>query len=170
MGLIINTRGVELSETAYIKEEGKYTLKVVKYEDKGFDQKTGDSQFALTFKGKRVGEDKTYDYVEYFVRTENRMFLLALLRDGFKAPEIYDPENLVGRYIIANIKRNEYPKNGETKVNFKADPYHWEYSKLNDNLPPIPEAKEPIEDTFESPIPTGRDIPTIDIDSSEIPF
>ena len=170
MGLIINTRGVELSETAYIKEEGKYTLKVVKYEDKGFDQKTGDSQFALTFKGKRAGEDKTYDYVEYFVRTKNRMFLLALLRDGFKAPEIYDPESLVGRYIIANIKKNEYPKDGEIKVNFKADPYQWEYSKLNDNLAPIPEAKDTEEDSLDSPIPIQRDIPTIDIDEESIPF
>ena len=44
-----------------------------------------------------------------------------------------------------------------------------EYSKLNDALPPIPEAKEP-EDSFASPIPTQRDIPTIEIDEDSIPF
>ena len=169
MGLIINTRGVELSEVQYIREEGQYTLKITKFEDDGFTRDSGDKKFNLHFIGKALGiTDSTYNHSEMFNVGIKSLWRIKQLEVALKAPECYDIENFVGRYVIATIVKREYTKNDGT-IGTAYNVKTWEYSKLNDSLAPIPEAKEP-EDTFESPIPIKRNVPEIDIDSSEIPF
>ena len=53
----------------------------------------------------------------------------------------YDINDFVGRYIIANIKQENYTKRDVTPgIAHKIK--SWEYSTLNDKMPPIPEAKQ----------------------------
>lgn len=169
MGLIINTRGVELKETVYIEKEGVYTLKITKFEDDGFTRDSGDQKFNFHFIGKStLTPEVVYEHKESFNIGAKSLWRIKQLEVALNAPECYDIENFVGRYVTATIVKREYKKNDGTNgtaYNVKT----WEYSKLNDALPPIPEAKEP-EDSFDSPIPSQRDIPTIDIDQDSIPF
>ena len=170
MGLIINTRGVELKETVYIEKEGVYTLKITKFEDDGFTRDSGDQILNFHFIGKSaLTPEVVYEHKESFNIGAKSLWRIKQLEVALKAPECYDIESFVGRYVTATIVKREYKKNDGTNgiaYNVKT----WEYSKLNDTLAPIPEAKEPEEDSFASPIPTQRDIPTIEIDDSEIPF
>ena len=76
---------------------------------------------------------------------------------ALKAPECYDINDFIGRYVIADIKSRNYKKNdGSTGVSYGAK--SWEYSTHNDKLPPIPEAKQNADDG------------TPDISEDEIPF
>lgn len=169
MGLVINTRGVELKETVYIEKEGVYTLKITKFEDDGFTRDSGDQRFNLHFIGKStLTPEVVYEHKETFNIGAKSLWRIKQLEVALKAPECYDIESFIGRYVTATIVKREYKKNDGTNgvaYNVKT----WEYSKLNDSLAPIPEAKE-TEDAFESPIPTGSAIPEVEIDFSEIPF
>ena len=170
MGLIINTRGVELNEVVYIDKEGQYTFKITKFEDDGFTRDSGDQKFKLHFVGKAVGTtEPMYNHTEMFNIGAKSLWRIKQLEVALKAPECYDIESFINRYVTATIVKREYTKNdGTTGTAYNVKT--WEYSKLNDTLAPIPEAKEPEEDSFASPIPTQRDIPTIEIDEDSIPF
>ena len=169
MGLIINTRGVELTEVIYIDKEGQYTFKITKFEDDGFTRDSGDQKFKLHFVGKAVGTtEPMYNHTEMFNIGAKSLWRIKQLEVALNAPECYDIESFIGRYVTATIVKREYKKNdGTTGTAYNVKT--WEYSKLNDTLAPIPEAKEP-EDTFESPIPIKRNIPEIDISDEEVPF
>lgn len=170
MGLIINTRGVEVNEVVYIKEEGQYTFKITKFEDDGFTRDSGDQKFKLHFVGKVVGTtEPMYNHTEMFNIGAKSLWRIKQLEVALKAPECYDIESFINRYVTATIVKREYPKNdGTTGIAYNVK--SWEYSKLNDSLAPIPEAKEAEDDSFASPIPIKRNIPEIEIDESEILF
>jgi hypothetical protein len=53
-----------------------------------------------------------------------------------KAPDELDVNDLIGRYAVATIGGREY--NGKDYNNL----LEWEYSKLNDNLPPFSSYKD----------------------------
>ena len=169
MGLIINTRGVELKETVYIEKEGVYTLKITKFEDDGFKRDLGDQKFNLHFIGKSaLTPEVVYEHKESFNIGAKSLWRIKQLEVALNAPECYDIESFIGRYVTATIVKREYKKNdGTTGTAYNVKT--WEYSKLNDTLAPIPEAKEP-EDSFDSPIPIQRNILEIEIDESEILF
>ena len=169
MGLIINTRGVELKETVYIEKEGVYTLKITKFEDDGFTRDLGDQKFNLHFIGKSaLTPEVVYEHKESFNIGAKSLWRIKQLEVALNAPECYDIESFIGRYVTATIVKREYKKNdGTTGTAYNVKT--WEYSKLNDSLAPIPEAKE-LEDSFDSPIPIQRNIPEIDISDEEVPF
>ena len=81
----------------------------------------------------------------------------------------YDINDFVGRYIIANIKQENYTKkDGTAGTSYKVK--SWEYSTLNDKMTPIPEAKQDEDNGVNESIKPSSKIPEIDIDEDEIPF
>lgn len=125
--MIINTKGVELTPPAeWIKTAGKYTLKITEIKPDGF---TPDGEkFKIFFKSAN-GELHS----EFYSTAPNMLWKIKNVEVAMKAPECYDIENFVGRYIVANIGMRSY--NGKEYAEAKS----WEYSELNDKLPPIPE-------------------------------
>lgn len=156
--MIINTKGVELNPpTDYIAKEGKFILRIEKLVEDGFTQ-DGQAKFKLFFQGVEVGtKDPIYSHSEMFNVGQTSLWRIKQLEVALKAPECYDINDFIGRYVIADIKSRRYKKNdGSTGVAYSAK--SWEYSTHNDKLPPIPEAKQ------------DADYGTIDISDDEIPF
>lgn len=164
MSYIINTKGVELSENLYIDKEGKFLFKIEKFEEDGFSN-SGDPRFKLMFKGVEVGtKEPVYSHSKQFFAAGKALFKIKQVEVALKAPECYDINDFIGRYIIANIKKETYIKqDGSQGTSYKVK--SWEYSQHNDKLDAIPEAKEEINTVV--PVPQ---VPEVDIDLSEIPF
>ena len=156
--MIINTKGIELNENVYINKECKCLFKIEKFEEDGFTN-AGDIRFKLMFKGVEVGtKEPVYIHSETFNVGQSSLWRIKQLEVALKAPEIYDINSFIGRYVIANIKQETYVKDGEAKSAYKVK--SWEYSQHNDKLPPIPEAKQNesdgaavVEDITEDTIP-----------------
>ena len=70
---------------------------------------------------------------------------------ALEAPDVFDPDEFVGRYVIGIMGTNEY--NGKTRYEVK----EWKYAKQNDKLPPIPSAAE-------------DDLIEVDEDGDVVPF
>lgn len=109
----------------FIKEAGKYTLKITYIEEDGYD-KNGDQRIKFGFKasdGKNHSESFSYagEYAWRFKR----------FTEAMKAPELFDINNLVGRYVVADIILNA--KGYSTVKEFT-------YSANNDKLEPIKQA------------------------------
>lgn len=138
--MIISTKGVELNENVYVNKEGKFLFKIEKFEEDGFTN-NGDARFKLHFKGVEAGtKEPIYLHSEQFNIGQTSLWRIKQVEVALKAPEIYDINNFVGRYIIANIKQENFTKkDGTPGIGYKVK--SWEYSKHNDSLPPIPEAK-----------------------------
>lgn len=139
--MIINTKGVELNEAKYLDKEGKFLFKLEKWEEDGFTQE-GAAKFKVFFKGVEVGQKAPiYLHSEMFNLQQNSLWRIKQLEVALKAPEVYDIDDLMGRYVFVDIKSREYTKNnGETGKAYNVT--GWEYSDLNDKLEPIKEASE----------------------------
>lgn len=139
--MIINTKGVELNENVYVNKEGKFLFRIEKFEEDGFTN-AGDAKFKLHFKGVEVGtKEPVYLHNEQFNIGQSSLWRIKQVEVALKAPEVYDINDFVGRYIIANIKQENYTKkDGTAGTSHKVK--SWEYSTLNDKMPPIPEAKQ----------------------------
>ena len=160
--MIISTVGIELNESVFVNKEGKFLFKIEKFEEDGFTN-AGDAKFKLHFKGIEVGtKEPIYLHNEQFNIGQSSLWRIKQVEVALKAPEIYDINNFVGRYIIANIKQENFTKkDGTPGIGYKVK--SWEYSKHNDSLPPIPEAKQDENN--------GTDVAKIDdINEDEIPF
>ena len=156
--MVINTRGVELTPPAeYIAKEGKFILRIEKLVEDGFTQ-DGQAKFKLFFQGVEVGtKEPVYSHSEMFNVGQSSLWRIKQLEVALKAPECYDINDFIGRYVIADIKSRRYnKKDGSVGTSYQAK--EWEYSPHNDKLPPIPEAKQDADDG------------TIDISEDEIPF
>ena len=153
--MIINTKGIELNPPAeYIAKEGKFILRIEKLVEDGFTQ-DGQAKFKLFFQGVEVGtKEPIYSHSEMFNVGQTSLWRIKQLEVALKAPECYDINDFIGRYVVADIK----PRVHKEKTYYGAK--SWEYSTHNDKLPPIPEAK-PNEDDG---------TPIIDISDDEIPF
>lgn len=163
--MIINTKGIELSENVYVNKEGKFLFKIEKFEEDGFTN-NGDARFKLHFKGVEAGtKEPVYLHSEQFNIGQASLWRIKQVEVALKAPEVYDINDFVGRYIIANIKSESYTKkDGTAGTAYKVK--SWEYSSFNDKLPPILEAKSDTNNGANESIQT----PTIEIDEDEIPF
>lgn len=137
--MIINTKGVELNENIYVNKDGKFLFKIEKFEEDGFTN-NGDARFKLHFKGVEAGtKEPIYSHNEQLNIGQSSLWRIKQVEVALKAPEIYDINNFVGRYIVANIKSESYTKkDGTVGTAYKVK--SWEYSSFNDKLPPIPEA------------------------------
>ena len=156
--MIISTKGVELTPPAdYIQKEGKFTLRIEKLIDDGFTT-DGHAKFKLVFQGVEVGtKEPIYSHSEMFNVGQSSLWRIKQLEVALKAPECYDINDFIGRYVIANIKSRTYnKKDGSVGTSYQAK--EWEYSTHNDKLPPIPEAKQ------------NEDDGTPDISEDELPF
>lgn len=157
--MIINTKGIEVSENVYLNKEGKFLLQITKFEMDGTTS-AGDPRFKFTFKGVEVGtKEPVYLHSEQFSAGANALWRVKQLEVAIKAPEVYDLNDFVGRYVISNVKQDTFTKkDGTVGTSYKVK--SWEYSSFNDKLPPIPEAKEDKNDSV-----------SVDVDdSAEIPF
>ena len=169
--MIINTRGVELSDSTYINKEGKFLFKIEKFELDGVTT-NGDVKFKLHFKGTEIIEGKAtkeplYLHSEQFNVGQKSLWRIKQVEVALKAPEIYDINDFVGRYIVANIKSENYTKNdGTAGTAYKVK--SWEYCTANDKLPPIQEAKQNENNGNAGDIKQQH--PTIEINDEEIPF
>lgn len=161
--MIINTKGVELNENVYVSKEGKFLFRIEKFEEDGFTN-AGDAKFKLHFKGVEVGtKEPVYIHSETFNIGQSSLWRIKQLEVALKAPEIYDINDFVKRYVIANIKQESYKKNdGTIGTSYKVK--SWEYSDLNDKMLPIPEAKPNANNGTNEPLQAD------DISEDQIPF
>ena len=161
--MIINTKGVELNESVYVNKEGKFLFRIEKFEEDGFTN-AGDAKFKLHFKGVEVGtKEPVYIHSETFNIGQSSLWRIKQLEVALKAPEIYDINDFVKRYVIANIKQETYKKNdGSIGTSYKVK--SWEYSDLNDKMLPIPEAKPNSNNGTNEPLQAD------DISEDQIPF
>jgi hypothetical protein len=144
----IDTRGVKLTPPAdWIKEKGEYTFKITKREQDGYTP-DGHEKFKFYF---QTADNKLHS--ERFSEAPNMLWKIKRLAIAMEAPEVFDPDEFVGRYVIGHIGSREY--NGNTIYEAK----EWEYAKQNDKLDPIPSADADV-----------AEMPEIDIDDDEIPF
>lgn len=125
--MIVNLKGVSSENpNEYIKTAGKYTLKITGLLEDGYD-KNGDQRIKFTFK---TPDGKNHS--ESFSIGGEYAWRLKRFIEAMKAPEVFDIETLVGRYITAVMIVN--PKNPlYVLVN------EWEYAIQNDKLEPIKE-------------------------------
>lgn len=163
--MIINTKGVELNENVYVNKDGKFLFRIEKFEEDGFTN-AGDAKFKLHFKGVEVGsKEPIYIHSETFNIGQSSLWRIKQLEVALKAPEIYDINDFVKRYVIANIKQETYKKNdGSVGTSYKVK--SWEYSSFNDKLDPIPEVK-PNENNGTN---GNSKTPEIEINDEDIPF
>ena len=161
--MIIDTRNVELNENVYVNKDGKFLFKIEKFEEDGFTN-AGDARFKLHFKGVEAGtKEPIFIHSEQFNIGQTSLWRIKQVEVALKAPEIYDINDFVKRYVVANIKQENFTKkDGTSGVSYKVK--SWEYSKHNDALPPIPEAKQDENNGIDGTVQTE------DIDDSEIPF
>ena len=167
--MIISTVGIELNENVYVNKEGKFLFRIEKFEEDGFTN-AGDAKFKLHFKGVEVGtKEPTFMHSETFNIGQSSLWRIKQLEVALNAPEIYDINDFVKRYVIANIKQETYKKNdGTAGISHKVK--SWEYSTLNDKMPPIPEAKQNEDNGINESVKQKSKIPEIDINDDEIPF
>ena len=167
--MIISTVGIELNENVFVNKEGKFLFRIEKFEEDGFTN-GGDARFKLHFKGVEVGtKEPVYLHNEQFNIGQFSLWRIKQVEVALKAPEVYNINDFVGRYIIANIIQENYTKkDGTYGIAHKVK--SWEYSRLNDKMPPIPEAKQDEDNGVNESINPSSKIPEIDIDEDEIPF
>ena len=103
--MIIDTRNVELSENNFLNKEGNFLFRIEKFEEDGFTN-NGDHRFKLHFKGIEVGiKEPVYIHSEQFNIGAKSLWRIKQLEVALKAPEIYDINNFIGRYVIATSKK-----------------------------------------------------------------
>lgn len=167
--MIRNVKGVELNQTEYIKEAGLYRFKVEKVGFDGYDN-NGDEVPELTFScvkvikvdGKPALDTVVYTHKEKYSGNENLLWKSKVLQDAMKAPEIFDFNDLVGRFVMVEVSMREHNDKMYAQANKMS------YSKANDVLGAIPEPTIQQETTNESYAQT--EAPIVDIDEDEIPF
>ena len=88
--MIINTKGIEVSENVYLNKEGKFLLQITKFEMDGTTS-AGDPRFKFTFKGVEVGtKEPVYLHSEQFSAGANALWRVKQLEVAIKAPDVYD--------------------------------------------------------------------------------
>lgn len=110
----------------------KYTLKVVSIEADGYND-DGDERYKMTFKDAQSQMISDSFTVSPVGKTTWKLKRIAI---AMKAPDKLELGDLIDRYIIAIIG-GYTGKNGKDYAQIES----FEYSELNDQLPPIPEAK-----------------------------
>ena len=164
--MIIDTRNTTVSETIFINKVGTFLFRIEKLEENGYTQ-AGDAMFNLHFKGVEQGtKTPVYLHREMFSVGTKSLWKIKLLEQGIKAPEVYDINDFVGRYVLATIISETYTKKDGTQgTGYKVN--QWGYSSLNDSREPIPTA------TVEQDTGTAQPMEIVieDVDGNqEIPF
>ena len=129
--IVVNTKGIEINPPAdWIKAAGTYTLKITEVKPDGYNA-DGFQKIKMFFKSS-AGEQHS----EMIVLSPAALWKLKQIEIAIGAPEVYDLNNFVGRYVIADIKgRIHKDKEYFDIKTFSPCP-------LNDKLPKIPELIE----------------------------
>jgi hypothetical protein len=157
---------VEDNEREYIKQEGAFTLKVVKLTEG--KTTNNNPQIKVHF------QDKLGRYaIADFVLTDNALWALKVLTKALKLPNVIDTDMMLDRYVVAHIKAKK-TQNGEI---FEIKKY--EASHLTNTYTP-PVYRENTQEQYKAQesknhqhTGTQNELPTplpIDIDEDEIPF
>jgi len=151
-------------EHQFIKEGGKYLLKIESLVGDGYNDDS--SPIAkLTFIGFKLVDGKADKSVSYtksqtYPKTSpsgyDLRFLSKNLQEGLQIPVKFDFNDVVGRYLIADMYMKDGYANFGTLI----------YSKLNDKLEPVKE----LVINAKAPADTSSTVPEIEIDEDEIPF
>jgi hypothetical protein len=106
-------------------EVNKYVLKIIAVDDSEYNS-AGDRVLKVDFK---TSDEKRYQ--ESFPLGGKLLWKLKQLAIALKAPDEFDTVDLVGRYVVATIGGREYNGKEYNKL------ISWDYSVLNDKLPPF---------------------------------
>ncbi len=162
---VIDTRNVEVNETTYINKIGTFLFRIERFEEDGYTQ-NGDAKFNLYFKGVEQGtKTPVYLHREMFSVGTKSLWKIKLLERGLDAPEVYDINDFVGRYVLATIISESYTKkDGTAGTGYKVN--QWGYSSLNDSKDAIPTA------TVEQNTGTTQPMEVVveGVDEDSIPF
>lgn len=142
--------------SSYIAEEGTYRFKIVNHEVDGFSNE-GNEKHKYTLEANKVivGKDGKPTLNEEIVlknaiytEDEKQYWVFGNLMDALKIAYSFNEPDLVGYYFMADVKSRMYNE----KKYFDIDPRSYKYSKMNDALPPVPEAKvEQTQATYDEP-------------------
>lgn len=153
---------VEDNEREYIKQEGVFTLKVVKLTEG--KTTNNNPQIKVHF------QDKLGRYaIADFVLTDNALWALKVLTKALKLPNVIDTDMMLDRYVIAHIKAKKTTNGGEI---FEIKKY--EASSLTNTMEkmPIPttygNVQQNHQNTHTQQMPQAQ--APIDIDEDKIPF
>ena len=160
----INSTEYKSSELNYIRENGNYLLKLIKWEQDGYSA-GGELKIKVTCEAKKITDDGkldgsyNFDYPMY--DGVKAGFTIARLRDALQSPQVFNLDDWMNRFVIATISMEE-SSNGKSYAQVKA----FQYSKFNDKLPPFQEIKaQPSESKSES-----VSNPSEDMTEDELPF
>lgn len=162
--MIIDLEHIELEdgERAYIKQEGKVTLKVVKITES--KSQNNNPIIKVHFQDK-IGRFAIDD----FTITQNALWKLKAFTKALKMPNMIDTNLMIDRYVIADFKAKKTTNGGEI---FEIKKY--EASSLTNTMEkmPIPTTYENMQqnhqNTHTQQMPQAQ--APIDIDEDEIPF
>ena len=112
--------------------------------------------------GKPVLLPDVYSLSSTYTMDEKQEWVFMNLADALKITYAFEPCDLVGRFFMADVDMVTGRQDPSKKyANINA--YSYRYSRANDELPPVPEAKEEAPATY-------AETPAIDIDEDEMPF
>lgn len=159
MAQIADFRGKERKpQVEFITESGTYRLKIVKHEMDGYTQE-GNEKNKYTFEankvvmkdGKPALSEITYSTNAVYTLDEKQEWVFMNLADAIKISTAFNPCDLVGYYVMADVEMKK--GNTSDKLFPNINPYSYKYSKMNDNLPPVPAAssEDALEDGEEMP-------------------
>lgn len=143
--MIINRKDENREAGSQIDREGTFTCKIEKISNDGITSQ-GDIKIKIGF-SVLIEKDEIASYAETFPVTGKASFLLNKFEDALRCPELYDSEDLIGRYVIGTFEKNKYidKKDGTEKTNYRVS--KWSYSSRNDKLPPIINRNREVADT-----------------------
>lgn len=163
----INSTRYEQNETKYITEAGNYLMKLVRWEQDGYSQ-NGEMKIKVLMNAKKINDDgslsdENYTNNYFMYDGEKAGFTIAMLRDALKSPDVFDLNDWIERFVNAKVEM-ELGNDGKSYARIKG----FEYSKFNDKLPPIQEAKEEHSEPRSQSISQNNQ--SVDIPEDEIPF
>lgn len=131
----------------FVNEEGLYRFFIKKHEVDGYSAE-GNEKNKYTFECQKItskdGKPTLSEDVKqmngFYTADEKQYWVFGALMDALKISYPVEPCDLVGRYFVAQVKSRMYNE----KKYHDIDPRSYQYSKMNDALPPIPEAKEEV--------------------------
>lgn len=164
----INSTNYKQNETNFITENGNYLLKLTKWETDGYSQ-NGEEKIKVSCEGKKILEDGklegAYSFNYNMYNGERAGFTIAMLRDALKSPKVFELNDWMNRYVIAVVEM-ENADNGKSYPKVK----RFEYSKINDKLPPFQEIKQGVSQFESESVSKANTPPEIDINEDDLPF
>jgi hypothetical protein len=144
--MIIDLTDIETNN--YIDTEGEHLLRVIDVKNDRYTN-NGNQILEVLFQNKEKVKHK-----EDFFLTDKAKFRLKLLTKALKMPNMVDTDEMIDRFVIANIQKKEVEKRDGSKMAV-FEVVSWKPSKLTNTL---------------TEIRTKINKPKIETEKEEIPF